>query len=113
MPSLQTDYHIGNGDVKLSIIIGEAQIGSSLVKIEAKELARGDEVTDCSLGKGTDLLGKTVIVKTVVNDVNDKTNHTCVTYQLKGGKEDAQFYLEGTVANEGDPMLYRAEFKMI
>jgi hypothetical protein len=113
MPSIQTDYHVADKEVKISVVIGEAQIGSSLVMLDEKEKAKGEKIVDCSLGNGPDLKGKTLLVKTTVNDVSDKTNLTSVTYQLKGGKEDANYLLDATVANEGDSMLYRATFKMV
>ena len=52
-------------------------------------------------------------MKTVVTDVNDKTNRTSVTYELKGGVQPAEFSLEGTVAEEGDSIIYRASFDFV
>jgi hypothetical protein len=54
-----------------------------------------------------------VHVKTVVTDVNDKTNRTSVTYGLEGGPRPAEFSLEGTVAEEGDSIIYRVTFDFV
>ena len=113
MPTLQTDYHVANGQVTLTIIIGDAQLGSSLVSLNGKELQRGDDIVDCPIGNGPDIKGKALKIDTVINDVNDATNHTSVTYQLKGGIQDSTYNLEGTVASEGDSLIYRATFNLI
>lgn len=108
---LQTDYEVDTGDVTLTIIIGDGQIGTSLVRLDGKELAIGD-VTELKLGKGSSLAGKELFIKTVVADVNDKTNNTSVSYQLKGGVSDREFHLDGSVNEEGGSVIYRAAFEL-
>ena len=110
--SLESQYPVGDGEVKLTVVVGDAQLGSSLVKLETKEIGRGD-IANLAVGKGPKLTGKSLKVKTVVTDVNDKTNRTSVTYELKGGVQPAEFSLEGTVAEEGDSIIYRASFDFV
>jgi hypothetical protein len=113
MPSLNTDYRIASGPVRLSIIIGDAQIGVSLVKIEKNQVAKEEKIKDLPLGKGSELRGKTLSIKTRIADVNTKTNHTSVTYQLIDGTQTTEFYLEGTVEAEGDAISYRATINFV
>lgn len=110
--NLQTQYTVGDGEVKLTVVIGDAQLGSSVANVGGKEIGRG-ALTNLAVGKGAKLRGKSLRVKTVVTDVSDKTNRTSVTYELKGGAQPAEFSLEGTVAEEGDSIIYRASIDFI
>ena len=40
---------------------------------------------------GTDLVGSMLHARTVVKDVNPATNHTSVTYELRGGPQPKQY----------------------
>lgn len=108
---LETMYEVVADKVYLTIIIGEKQIGSSLVKLNNEILQMGD-IKNLEIGLGSDIAGKTLITKTVVTDVNDQTNRTSVSYFLKGGKTDKDFSLDATVAEEGASIIYRAKFKL-
>ncbi|HXF48795.1 MAG TPA: hypothetical protein VNL73_05150 [Verrucomicrobiae bacterium] len=109
---LDTIYEVASGKVTLSVIIGEAQLGSSLVKLNDVELGIG-QINNLSIGRGSDIAGKTLFIKTVVTDVNDKTNLTSVGYVFKGGKVDKRYDLNATVNEEGGSVIYRANFKLI
>lgn len=109
---LKTDYAVAQRNVDLTIIIGDAQLGTSIVFLNGIKIAEG-EITNLLIGSGTQLKGSTLKVKTIVSDVNDKTNHTSVTYRLKGGLKDIEYKLEATVAAEGDSIVYKAEFNFI
>lgn len=108
---LRATYAVSQGQVKLTIIIGDAQLGSSKVALGNKELARG-EINDLPIGDGSVIAGKTLFIKSVVTDVNDKTNHTSITYVLRGGKEEKKYELSEDVEEEGGSMVYRAEFDL-
>jgi hypothetical protein len=107
---LETSYAVGAGDVSLTVIVGNAQFGTHLVKLDGQQLAIGD-VNDLSIGKG--LKGKTLTVKSIVTDINDMTNLTNIRYVLTGGSDDAQHDLEVTVDREGDSAVYRATFNLV
>lgn len=109
---LKTDYTVAAGEIFLTIIIGDAQIGASYLSINGEKIAAG-QIKNQKIGDGAELKTKTLLVKTIVSDVNNKTNRTSVTYQLKGGVKDCTYGLEATVANEGDSINYEAEFKFI
>ena len=108
---LRKTYAVSQGPLKLTIIIGDAQLGSSRVVLGDKELARG-EIKDLPIGDGSVIAGKTLFIKSVVTDVNDKTNHTSITYVLRGGKEDKEYVLSEDVGKEGGSMIYRATFDL-
>jgi hypothetical protein len=109
---LQSDYKVvDTRNVSLSIRIGDAQIGSSIVFLDDKEIGRGD-VADLSLGKGSKIKNKSVKVKSVVTDVNDMTNKTSITYIFKGGVLDQSFSSNATVDENGDSIIYRGIFSI-
>ena len=110
--NLIADYEVAAGDVRLSVIIGDAQIGASIVKQGDREIARG-VIVDVPVGPGPAIRGQPLLIKSVVTDVNDSTNHTSVTYALRGGKKDQQFLSAGTVDQNGDSIIYRAKFNLV
>jgi hypothetical protein len=111
-PLFTTTYAVRAGEVLLSVIVGEAQLGGSAVKLGGKEIGRG-EIKDLKLGNGSRLAGKKVSVKTVVTDTNDKTNHTSVRYTLTGGAVDARHDLSIDVDQEGESVIYRIEVEFV
>ncbi len=106
-PSLVTDYRVGAGTVTLVITIWHGQLGGSVVRLGAKELAFGD-VKQVKVGSGAFLRGKVLFVKSVVSDADHR--HTSVRYELKGGKEDRTFDLDAAVNTAGGSTTYRATF---
>src|SRR5437879_2658511 len=109
--TLVEDYAVAAGRVTLSVLVGDGQMGTSVVRLDQEQLAIGD-ITDLAIGRGPDIAGKQLFVKTVVTDVNDKTNHTSVRYELKGGKADKNFDLAESVDQEGGSIIYRATFAL-
>ena len=109
--NLEEGYEVNEGEVKLTILIGNAQIGTSSVKLNDTVLYTGD-VSGLLIGKGAEISGKILSIKTVVTDVNDKTNLTNVYYELKGGKVDKKYNLEELASEEGASVIYRAKFNL-
>jgi hypothetical protein len=105
--TLNDVYAVGSGSVTLTVIIGNAQIGASRVKLDGKEIDRG-QIEDLIVGNGPQIIGKTLSIKSAICDVSDKTNVLTVRYTLKGGKSDKNFDLEDSVAIEGDSLVFRA-----
>jgi len=108
---LHTEYEVGQGDLLLSVVIGEGQLGSSLVRLGERELAIGD-VSRLKVGKGSTIAGKQLYIKTVVTDVNDQTDRTSVRYELQGGEVQKVIDLEASVDEEGGSVIYRARFDL-
>lgn len=110
--NLIADYEVADKDVKLSVMIGQAQIGASVVKLRNTKIGEG-EISKLVAGKGPEIKGKPIFVKSVVTDVNDDTDLTSITYTLSGGKRDQQFLSSGTVDENGDSIIYRAKFNLV
>ena len=81
---LDATYHVGTGNVKVSILVGNKQLGTSRARIGNKVLHTGD-FDQFVVGKGGTLKGKKLALKTVVTDVNDRSNLTAVRYLIEGG----------------------------
>ncbi|MCY3819102.1 MAG: hypothetical protein OXH52_07035 [Gammaproteobacteria bacterium] len=110
--SMEADYAVPAGNVKLTIKVGEAQIGASVVQLAGNELDRGT-IAGLSLGHGGQLKGSSLTIKSVVTDVNDRTNLTTITYELGSDTSQQEFTQTATVDQEGDSVIYRAEIAMV
>lgn len=109
--TLTAAYPVATGPVTLRVMVGEGQLGSSLVTLGKTELASG-AIAFLSLGSGALLRGKTLRVTTMVTDVQRMTNRTSVTYVLQGGPSDREYRLEQPVADQGDSVDYTATFRL-
>jgi hypothetical protein len=109
------DYRVGAGagDIRLAVTIGEGQFGTSRAKLDGSELATGSGPFSVKVGKRSEVKGKTLFVRTVVNDVNSLTNRMSVTYRLTGGTEPAKIVAKGTVTQEGDVLIFDANISLI
>jgi len=105
---LEKMYKVLERTITLTIIIGDAQLGSSLVLLEGQELGRG-EIKNMEIGRGADIVGKILKVKSIVTDVNDNTNRMSIIYQLRGGQDDKSYSLEDIVSEDGDSTIFRAK----
>ena len=103
---LDATYHVGTGNVRVSVIVGNKQLGTSRARIGSKVLHTGD-FDRVLVGKGSTLKGKKLSLKTAVTDVNDKSNLTSVRYRIDGGPKPHTWDLQATVAENGDSMIYR------
>ena len=109
---LKTEYNVKEQEsISLNIVIGDAQIGASIVYLEDKEIGRG-EIQKLKIGLGSTIKGKKLKIKSVVTDVNDMTKQTSITYELIGGIFDQSFCSKGTVEENGDSIIYRAIFSL-
>jgi hypothetical protein len=109
---LITDYDVEDKPVQLTVLVGDAQVGASVVKLGKKILASG-EIDKLDLGNGKQLRGKPLFVKSAVTDVNDSTNQTSLTYEFKCGAKRRRFQSEATVDEDGDSVIYRAKFNIV
>ncbi len=82
----EADYVIASGIVRLSVVVGEKQFGTSMVFLDDNAIANGT-LEDLPLGKGADLEGKTAEVYTLVTDTSSATDEMVVTWTLTGGRK--------------------------
>jgi len=88
--------------VKLTVIVGNAQIGGSIVQFDGdpKILAKGG-VNGLPLGQGINLKGKKLLVTTNVLDSNPSSMRIAVKHQFENGTP-AEARLSDKVDNAGD-----------
>ncbi len=55
---LRSDYEMAAGNVTVTIVIGNAQFGSSMVKLGTKEIGRSD-IDNLKVRSGPTLMGNT------------------------------------------------------
>lgn len=110
--NLNTEYRVGSGNLSLTVVIGDAQFGTSILKLDGENIQLGI-IDNVSLGTGSDLIGKVLTIKTIVSDVNDATNHTSVTYSFREGTNEQKYGLEAVVGEEGGSVMYRAAFRFL
>jgi len=110
----QFDHAVGDGDeeVFVEVSIGDAQLGASVVLFDGRILAKGTVITDLRLGTAAEVRGKSLFVKSIVSDVNDRTNWTSVRYVLRRGVGETPFHAQIQVPNEGDSVVYRTTFDL-
>ncbi|HEV8356002.1 MAG TPA: hypothetical protein VGQ17_04455 [Gemmatimonadales bacterium] len=107
-PLFSTSYQVAKDDVLLTVVIGEQQLGSSIVWLDDNVLKEGD-VDKLKVGKGSALVGHRVTIKTVVTDTNDMTDRTSTTIILEGGTAPAEHTLSVDVDENGDSAIYRSK----
>ena len=105
------DFSVGSGPVTLRIVIGDAQLGTSLVLLDGEEIASGS-IALLRLPAPADLVGKRLTIVTTVTDVQRMTNRTSVTYVLTGGAGDWEYRSAESVDEENASVVYKATFDM-
>ena len=105
------DYRVGTKDVFLSVEIGKGQTGTTEVLLGTKPIvtASGD-IGGLFVGTGTEMVGKKLHVRSIINDVMSVHNEMSVQYQLRGGAKPQDFDAEGSVPTNGMPLRFRATF---
>ena len=100
-----------NLDVLLTITIGNAQIGGSIIKWkdETNILKKG-KISNLNLGKGSEIIGKTLEVITNILDVNTQTNGIVTTNYFHNTNELGKSFFD-SVDNHGDAFSFEQEVK--
>ena len=80
------DYRVGAGagEIRLTLTVGEGQFGTSRAKLDGLVLATGSGPMSIRVGRRSEVKGKTLFVRSIINDVNSLTNRMSVTYRLTG-----------------------------
>ncbi len=98
------------GSVRLTITLGDGQLGGSSLKLHGKPLGQAGDIVDALIGAAADLHGMTLEVRTLVSDVNLQGNWTSVTYDL-AGVDVPQEIAKHLVKTDGNAVLYRTTFE--
>ena len=100
----------GTDDVILTITIGNAQIGASLVRFKNNpDLLGKGEIHNLNLGSKAALAGKTVTVTTNILDANEQTNGVVVTYFFHACQPPVTTFHD-KVDNDGDIFSFIVDF---
>ena len=108
--SIDRTYTVGTRDVFLSLLIGEGQFGTSDVLLDDKQLVRASGPIKLLVGRGPDVDGSTLLVRSIVNDVSTQTNRMSITYRFTGGKSSEEFIARGRSDDEGGLLIFEATF---
>lgn len=96
--------------VFITVNIGNAQIGGSVLKFKhSTDVFAKGKINNFKIGKGEDLVGKTLKITTNVLDSNSSTNKISITHDFKNGFTST-FPFYGTVDNEGDVFSLTTEY---
>ena len=97
-------------EIILTITIGNAQIGGSVVRYKnASTIIGKGEITNLQLGPGADIIEKTLKVTTNVLDVNEQTNGIVVKYFFSGCTPAVTVFHD-VVENDGDIFSFQVSF---
>lgn len=108
--AIEREYEVGTGQVRLTIMVGDRQYGSSMVFLDDEMVANGD-IDELPLGRGSDLAGRTATAYTVVTDVRDKHNEMSVTWILTGGRKSVTFEKTGSASKGYGSQMFKAVFE--
>ncbi len=109
--ALKKEYAVGSGAIRLSVLVGDRQYGTSMVFLDDELLSNGD-IDELPLGAGEEIAGRTVSVYTVVTDVRDRKNDMSVIWILTGGEKTATFEKSGSAAKSFGSQMFKAVFEL-
>src|SRR3954464_2220560 len=98
------------GDVVLTIIFGNGQLGASTVT--GANVILG-EVKNWTVGSGLQLIGMNIDIHSVLTDVNAASNRLNADYLLTGGVHPQTLSLESIVDEEGDSDRFHVKVNFI
>lgn len=100
------------GAVKLTIAIGDGQLGGSSLKLDGEPVGPIGDVVGVAIGTASKLDGSQLEVRTLVADVNLQSNMTDVTYDFTGVEERSET-LEHRVLDDGNAVIYIVTFTFV
>ena len=106
----EQDYIVADGPVRLSVIVGERQFGSSMVFIDDDQVANGI-VEELILGDGDKLEGSSLVIYTLVTDIRDNTDEMSVTWIIAGGSHRVMATATGTPAKKFGSQMFKGIFR--
>ena len=108
----EQDYVVSDAAIRLTVVVGERQFGSSIVFIDDDVVANGD-VEDLSLGDGDKLEGKALVIYTLVTDIRRDVDDMAVTWILSGGAHRVSATATGTPAKKFGSQMFKAVFRFV
>jgi hypothetical protein len=107
----EQDYVVPDGTVRLTVIVGERQFGSSMVFLDDDLVANGD-IDELPIGNRGKLAGRTLVVYTMVTDIRDNTDEMAVTWILTGGDHKLTETETGSPAKKFGSQMFKGVFHL-
>jgi hypothetical protein len=108
----EQDYAVSDGAVRLTVVVGERQFGSSIVVLDDDILANGD-VEELVVGDGDKLAGRTLSIYTLVTDVRRDSDEMAVTWIIAGGGHRVSATATGVPAKKFGSQMFKAVFHLV
>jgi hypothetical protein len=102
-------YVVADGTIRLSVSVGERQLGTSIAYLDDEAIANGD-IEELPLGDGPKLEGRTLDVYTMVTDIRDETDKMAVTWILTGGKKKLIVTAKGAPPKALGSQMFKGTF---
>ena len=106
----QFDRRLTGGMVTLTVIIGDGQLGGSVMKLNGTPLDLRGDIVRAPIGDAADLDGRVLEVRTLVADVNLQSNWTSITYNFSNATP-ATVTADHKVGQDGAAVLYTTLFR--
>lgn len=107
MPTVTARYVvIDDGDVRLSVTIGDAQTGSSAAHLGRDLFAPGPDIQDVIVGQGAEIRGKVLVISTIVVDIRPEHDRSSVTVTLRGGHPEVFPLVQAATSSTGGAIPY-------
>jgi len=98
----QGNYKVSGVDLKLTVVVGDAQRGYSNIWLDDVQLTEGRDIKDFRIAADKAISGKVLLIETQVSVVNPNSKHTSVTSTLVGGVQPQDYDTDEMAANTGD-----------
>lgn len=108
----EEDYAVADGPMRLSVLVGERQFGSSMVFLNDELIANGI-IDELPVGNGKKLDGSALVVYTLVTDVRDNTDDMSVTWILNGGAHRLSATKTGSASKKFGSQMFKAVFHLM
>ena len=108
----EQDYEVSEGAVRLTVVVGERQFGSSIVFLDDDVVANGD-IDSVVVGDGDKLEGRTISIYTLVTDIRRDADEMSVTWILAGGVHRLSATATGTPAKKFGSQMFKGIFHFI
>lgn len=107
----EEDYDAGDGPIRLTVVVGERQFGTSVAYLDDKAIANGD-IDGIRIGDAKDLGGKTLTIYTLVTDIRDSTDEMAVTWILGGGEHRLSATETGKASKDFGSQMFKGVFRL-
>ena len=110
--SVEAEYTLTDDTVRLTVMVGDRQYGTSMVFLDDELVANGD-IDEIPVGTGAELDGKVLSIYTIVTDVRDRKAEMSVTWILTGGKKRLKLEESGAAPKSFGSQMFKAVFDLI